>query len=362
MNPAQQGGDMNEQTRNGIIDFYFDFSSPYAYFASTRIEALAARHGREVRWHPILLGVVFKTVGTQALTTYPVKGDYAFHDFERTARFRRIPYNRPPRFPLPTQAAARAMLWAMEHLGAERATPLMHALFRAMFVDGVALDDANEVLRIAEGLGMAREALAAGIESAPIRDRLRTETTEALARGVFGAPFMIVDGEPFWGFDRFDQLEAHLRGALPSALQPQGENDMAMKHGYKAMVADAESRIKAYSAEEALARLNDPNVQFVDIRDVRELEREGVLPGAFHAPRGMLEFWVDPESPYHKPVFAQPREYIFFCAAGWRSALATDTVQRMGLEPVAHVNGGFAALKAAGAPVTPKADPKAKPA
>lgn len=357
---------MNEQGRLSPIDFYFDFSSPYAYFASTRIEALAARHGRAVRWHPILLGVVFKSVGTQALTTYPVKGEYAFHDFERTARFQRIPYNRPPRFPLATQAAARAMLWTMEHVGAPEATRLMHALFRAMFVDGVAIDDANEVLRIAAGLDIDREALAAGMDSAAIRERLRTGTAEALARGVFGAPFMIVDGEAFWGFDRFDQLEAHLRGALTSAIQsaapPQGENDMAMKQGYKAMLAEAESRIRAYSAEEALARLNDPNVQFVDIRDVRELEREGVLTGAFHAPRGMLEFWVDPESPYHKTVFAQPKEYIFFCAAGWRSALATDTVQRMGLEPVAHVNGGFAALRAAGAPVAAKPESKPKSA
>ena len=357
---------MNEAVKNDPIDFYFDFSSPYAYFASTRIEALAARHGRAVRWHPILLGVVFRSVGTQALTTYPVKGDYAFHDFERTARFERIPYNRPPRFPLATQCAARAMRWVMAHLGAPQATPLMHALFRAMFVDGVALDDANEVLRIAASLGIEREALAAGMDSDAMREQLRAGTAEALARGVFGAPFMIVDGEAFWGFDRFDQLEAHLGGALvpviQSALPPQGENDMAIKHGYKAMLAEAESRIRAYSAEEALAKLEDPNVQFVDIRDVRELEREGVLTGAFHAPRGMLEFWVDPESPYHTTVFAQPKEYIFFCAAGWRSALATDTVQRMGLEPVAHVNGGFAALKAAGAPVTPKADPKTKPA
>lgn len=349
---------MNDRNAGSPIDFYFDFSSPYGYFASTRIEALAARHGREVRWHPVLLGVLFKTVGTQPLTVYPVKGDYAFHDFERTARFHRIPYNRPPRFPLPTQTAARAMLWTMERHGQARAVQLMHALFAAMFVDGVALDEANEVLRIAEELGIAREELAAGIDSDTIRDRLRAGTAAALERGVFGAPFMIVDGEAFWGFDRFDQLEAHLRGAL----QPQGENDMAMKQGYKAMLAEAESRIRAYSAEEALAKLDDPNVQFVDIRDVRELEREGMLPQAFHAPRGMLEFWVDPESPYHKPVFAQPKEYIFFCAAGWRSALATDTVQRMGLEPVAHVNGGFAALKAAGAPVAQKTKPESKPA
>jgi 2-hydroxychromene-2-carboxylate isomerase/rhodanese-related sulfurtransferase len=346
------------QTSTSAIDFYFDFSSPYAYFASTRIEALAARHGRDIEWHPVLLGVLFRTVGTQPLTNYPVKGEYAFHDFERTARFHGIPYNRPPRFPLPTQAAARAMLWTMVHLGKPRAVQLMHALYRAMFVDGVAIDDADAVLGVAEHIGIVREKLGQGIDSAEIRDRLRLETSGALARGVFGAPFMIVDGEPFWGFDRFRQLEAHLRGSA----QPQGENDMTMKHGYKAMLAEAESRIRAYSPEEAIAKLNDPNVQFVDIRDVRELEREGVLPAAFHAPRGMLEFWIDPESPYHKPVFDQPKEYIFFCAAGWRSALATDTAQRMGLEPVAHVTGGFAALKAAGAPVEAKAPAKAKPA
>ena len=84
---------------------------------------------------------------------------------------------------------------------------------------------------------------------------------------------------------------------------------------------------------------------------MRELEREGVIPGAFHAPRGMIEFWIDPESPYYKPLFGEEREFIFFCGAGWRSALTTDTVQRMGLKPVAHISGGFSAWKAAGAPV-----------
>jgi rhodanese-related sulfurtransferase len=97
-----------------------------------------------------------------------------------------------------------------------------------------------------------------------------------------------------------------------------------------------------------------PGVQFVDIRDVRELEHEGVIPGAVHAPRGMLEFWVDPESPYHRDVFAQDKEYVLFCALGWRSALATKTLMDMGLERVAHVGGGFAAWKEAGGPVADK--------
>jgi rhodanese-related sulfurtransferase len=103
--------------------------------------------------------------------------------------------------------------------------------------------------------------------------------------------------------------------------------------------------------EQAKAKFADPNVQLVDIRDVRELEREGVIPGAFHAPRGMIEFWIDPDSPYFKPIFGEKKEFIFFCAAGWRSALTTKTVQEMGLAPVADIEGGFAAWKAAGGPV-----------
>lgn len=126
---------------------------------------------------------------------------------------------------------------------------------------------------------------------------------------------------------------------------------MAMKKGYRALVDEASSQIKTYSVEEAKAKLADPNVQFVDIRDVRELEREGVIPGAFHAPRGMIEFWVDPDSPYFKPVFGEQKEFIFFCAAGWRSALTTKTVQDMGLALVADIAGGFGAWKKAGGPV-----------
>ena len=135
---------------------------------------------------------------------------------------------------------------------------------------------------------------------------------------------------------------------------------MALTTGYKTMVEQAESRIKAYTVQEVQEKLADPRVQLVDLRDVRELEREGVIPGAFHAPRGMIEFWIDPESPYFKPVFGEDREFIFFCAAGWRSALTTDTVQRMGLAPVAHMSGGFSAWKAAGAPVAEKPAKAAK--
>jgi rhodanese-related sulfurtransferase len=124
-----------------------------------------------------------------------------------------------------------------------------------------------------------------------------------------------------------------------------------VKKGIKQLVAEAEAEIESLSVEQAKGLLDDPKVTFVDLRDIRELEREGVIPGAFHAPRGMLEFWVDPESPYYKPVFGSGNKFVFFCAGGLRSALATQQVQRMGLEPVAHVTGGFGEWKKAGGPV-----------
>ena len=125
--------------------------------------------------------------------------------------------------------------------------------------------------------------------------------------------------------------------------------------GYKALLAEAEARITTLDVAQASAMLGKNDVVFVDLRDPRELEREGCMPGAFHCPRGMLEFWIDPESPYAKPVFQQDKTFVFFCAGGWRSALAASTAKEMGLKPVAHVAGGFGAWKAAGAPVDPAA-------
>ncbi len=124
-----------------------------------------------------------------------------------------------------------------------------------------------------------------------------------------------------------------------------------LKVGVKTMVETARREIKEYSAADAVELAKRPDVLLVDIRDPRELARDGKVPGALHAPRGMLEFWVDPDSPYFKPVFGENKTFVFFCAGGLRSALTTKTLQDMGLAPVAHVEGGFAAWKAAGGPV-----------
>ena len=118
-----------------------------------------------------------------------------------------------------------------------------------------------------------------------------------------------------------------------------------------ALVANAKATISELTPAEAIALAADPSVQLVDIRDPREQERDGRVPGAVLCPRGMLEFWIDPASPYHKPVFAQDKRFVFFCAGGLRSALATKVAQDMGLPPVAHIIGGFGGWKAAGGPV-----------
>lgn len=137
---------------------------------------------------------------------------------------------------------------------------------------------------------------------------------------------------------------------------------MAMKKGYKALLDEAMAEIETLPVADAVKLVGDPEVVFVDLRDPRELEREGLVPGSFHAPRGMIEFWVDPESPYHKPIFASGRRFVLYCAAGWRSALTTKTLQDMGLDRVAHIDGGFGAWKTAGGPVETKAPRPPKPA
>jgi rhodanese-related sulfurtransferase len=130
---------------------------------------------------------------------------------------------------------------------------------------------------------------------------------------------------------------------------------MAITKGIKQLVAEAEAEIETLSAAEAMARRGEPDVVLVDIRDVRELYRDGTVPGALHAPRGMLEFWVDPEE-----VFGSGKHFVLYCAGGMRSALAAKTVQDMGLSPVSHIAGGFAAWKEAGGPTEPREPPPPK--
>lgn len=191
------------------IDFYFDFSSPYGYLASAKIDALAARHGRQVRWKPFLLGVVMKTTGGLPLAAMPLKGDYLVRDIVRSARLLEVEYRHPGIFPVASVAPARAFYWA-DAQDAERARNLAAALYRAYFVQDTDISQGENTLTICEACGFEREAAGAGVGSQEVKDRLRAETQVAIDKGVFGSPYIIVDREPFWGSDRLDQVERWL--------------------------------------------------------------------------------------------------------------------------------------------------------
>lgn len=193
------------------IDFYFDFSSPYGYFASTRIDELAAKYGRKVKWHPVLLGVVFKISGCAPLTTVPLKGEYSIHDFGRTARFHGIEFNYPSVFPIASQNAARAVLWLQANAGEDRASGFAKAVYRAFFVEGKDISDLANLQAVMTQEGLDAAQLTEAINQPTVKEQLKQEVEQAVKQGVFGSPYIVVDGEPFWGFDRFDQLEATLK-------------------------------------------------------------------------------------------------------------------------------------------------------
>ncbi len=192
------------------IDFWFDFSSPYGYLMSEKIDALAAQHGRKVRWHPILLGIVFKATGSAPLTLQnPAKAEYSLHDFARSARFMGIPYRQPDKFPLATQNAARAYYW-LHGQDCALARQFAHAAFRALFVENRDISAPETVLEIATNLGVDHAALEAGLQSPEIKARLKEEVDNALKIGVFGSPHVLIDGEAFFGADRLPQIERWL--------------------------------------------------------------------------------------------------------------------------------------------------------
>ena len=192
------------------IDFWFDFSSPYGYLLSERIDEVAARFGRKVRWHPILLGIVFKATGSAPLTLQnPAKAAYSLRDFAGAARFMGVPYRHPTRFPLATQNAARAYYW-LHGEDCALARRFAHATFRALYVDDRDIAAPDVVLEIAAGLGVDRSSLETALQRQEIKDRLKAEVDNALAIGVFGSPHVMIDGEPFFGADRLPQIEKWL--------------------------------------------------------------------------------------------------------------------------------------------------------
>ncbi|WP_395702063.1 2-hydroxychromene-2-carboxylate isomerase [Aquabacterium sp.] len=189
------------------IDFFFDFSSPYSYVANEWIDALAARHGRMVRRHAILLGVTFQAAELKSPVAYPLKREYSLRDFARSARHEGVPFVMPEPFPIPTQNAARVFWWLHDSQGADAAAQWTRSAFRAYFVRGVPLHEPAALKALAGESGLDADAAERAWNDPHWKDRLRAANEQAIAAGVFGAPFFIVDGEPFWGNDRKPQIE-----------------------------------------------------------------------------------------------------------------------------------------------------------
>jgi 2-hydroxychromene-2-carboxylate isomerase len=192
------------------IRFWFDFSTPYSYIANEWIDAVAARHGRTVQRAALLLGATFQAAGLRPPVDYPIKGDYALRDFARSARLEGLPYTQPPEFPLPTQNAARVFWWLAETQGDAAAAGWASAGLRAMFVRSVPLHRPEALKALAAEHGLDADAAEAAWNDPAWKARLKRANDEAIGAGVFGAPFFVVDGEPFWGNDRRPQIERWL--------------------------------------------------------------------------------------------------------------------------------------------------------
>ena len=191
------------------VEFFFDFASPYGYLASERIEGIASRHGRSVLWRPFLVGAAMKVSERKPLVSIPLIGDYAAHDIERFSRYWNIPLAIPSHWPIATVAACRAF-YLVARTDQAAATQLAQALYRAYFRDDRDISVPETVVAVAAETGLDPVHLAEGIQSEDIKQAVRTVNDEALNRGVFGSPFIVVDSEGFWGADRLEQVDQWL--------------------------------------------------------------------------------------------------------------------------------------------------------
>ena len=191
------------------IDFYFEFASPYGYLASLRIDAIAAAHDREVTWRPIMLGAALKATGSAPNMLVPLKGTYLLRDVPRCARLLDVQLALPPVMPMTSLAASRAFWW-LDAQDPDMAKGFAQAVYHAHWGEGRDLSAAEQVAEVGETLGLDRAELVAATQDPAVKAKLKAETDRSLERGAFGSPFIFVDGEPFWGADRLDQVERWL--------------------------------------------------------------------------------------------------------------------------------------------------------
>lgn len=196
-------------TEHKPIEFYFEFASPYGYFASTRIDGIGAKYGRSVLWRPIMLGAALKATGSQPNVLIPIKGEYFRSDIIRCARILGLAFTMPDKMPMNSLAVSRAFYW-LDGEDPAKAKQLAEAVYHAHWGLGRDMSDVEEVARVAEPLGIDGEALKAACQDQAVKDKLKDITMASVEAGVFGSPFFIADGEQFWGHDRLDHLERWL--------------------------------------------------------------------------------------------------------------------------------------------------------
>ena len=192
------------------IDFYFDFSSPYGYFASFKVDEIAGRFERPVNWHPILIGAAFQETGNKPLIDQPLKGEYSAQDWRRVSRFMDVPWVLPEPFPIATHNAAR-LFYNMEGRDPALAKTFARAAFHAYFGEGRDITGAVAVAEVAAPLGVAADEVLATVHDPAVKEDLKRRTAEAIGLGVIGSPFVIVDGEGFWGSDRLWMVKKWLQ-------------------------------------------------------------------------------------------------------------------------------------------------------
>jgi len=192
------------------IEFYFDFSSPFGYFAARKIKDIGDEFGREILWKPFMIGAALKVTGGMPLPMIPLKGDYSSKDMERTSRQFKIPYKVPSKFPISSQAPCRLIYW-MQTVAPEKQEEAILKLYQAYFLEDLDISTPEVAAKVLSTVNGSEEELIALTQDPAMKQRLKDECNLAIEKGVFGSPFIIVDGEPFWGFDRLEQVREWLR-------------------------------------------------------------------------------------------------------------------------------------------------------
>ena len=192
------------------IEFYFDFSSPFGYFAATKIKDIGDEFGREILWKPFMIGAALKVTGGMPLPMIPLKGDYSSKDMERTSRQFKIPYKVPSKFPISSQAPCSLVYW-MQTVAPEKQEEAILKLYQAYFLEDLDISTPEVAAKVLSTVNGTEEELIALTQDPAMKQRLKDECNLAIEKGVFGSPFIIVDGEPFWGFDRLEQVREWLR-------------------------------------------------------------------------------------------------------------------------------------------------------